>query len=142
MKKITPHLWFDNAANEAAAFYTSVFPDAKISGTTTIHDVPTPSGDSDIISFELAGQPFMAINAGPLFVFNPSISFMVNFDPSRDAQAREHLDELWSKLGEGGNALMPLQEYPFSKRYGWIADRYGLSWQLILTVRVKRLPGT
>lgn len=133
MQKITTHLWFDQEAQEAAEFYVSAFPDSKITNTTTIHDVPSPTGDSDIISFELAGQPFMAINAGPAFTFNPSISFIVNFDPSRDEHAREHLDELWSKLSEGGATLMPLQEYPFSKRFGWTEDRYGVSWQLMLT---------
>jgi len=95
--------------------------------------VPTPTGDCDIASFELSGQPFMAINAGPLFKFNPSISFFVNFDPSRDEHARENLDVLWDKLAQGGTALMPLDRYPFSERYGWIQDRYGLSWQLILS---------
>ena len=75
----------------------------------------------------------MAISAGPLFKFNPSVSFFVNFDPSRDPQAREHLDATWAKLSEGGQALMPLDAYPFSPRFGWVQDRYGVSWQLILT---------
>lgn len=131
MQKITPHLWFDKEANEAARFYTSVFPDSKITSTATLHD--TPSGDTPMVSFELWGQPFMAISAGPLFKFNPSVSFFVNFDPSRDPHAREHLDLLWDNLSQGGVALMPLQEYPFSQRYGWVQDRYGLSWQLILS---------
>ena len=131
MQKITPHLWFDQEAREAAEFYTSVFPDSKINHISTLHD--TPSGDTDIVSFELAGQAFMAISAGPLFKFNPSVSFFVNFDPSRDKNARQNLDTLWKHLSEGGTELMPLQEYPFSKHYGWIQDRYGLSWQLILT---------
>jgi len=82
MKNITPHLWFDKEAKEAAEFYTSVFPNAKVTNITTLHD--TPSGDCDLVSFELAGQPFMAISAGPLVKFNPSVSFIVNFDPSRD----------------------------------------------------------
>ncbi len=86
-----------------------------------------------MVSFELAGQKFMAISAGPYFKFNPSASFMLNFDPSRDTKAQENLDALWNKLAEGGTTLMPLQEYPFSKRYGWIQDKYGLSWQLILS---------
>jgi predicted 3-demethylubiquinone-9 3-methyltransferase (glyoxalase superfamily) len=73
------------------------------------------------------------MSAGPYFKINPSISFMVNFDPSRDADARGDLDALWAKLSEGGKELMPLQEYPFSKHYGWIQDKYGVSWQLILT---------
>jgi predicted 3-demethylubiquinone-9 3-methyltransferase (glyoxalase superfamily) len=130
-KKIVPHLWFDKEAKAAAEFYCTVFPESKITNVTTLHD--TPSGDSDSVTFELNGYPFMAISAGPLFKFNPSISFMVNFDPSRDTQAREHLDQTWEKLSQGGMALMPLQEYPFSKRYGWIQDQYGLSWQLILS---------
>ena len=131
MQHITPHLWFDTQAKEAAEFYTSVLPDSKVTHITTLHD--TPSGESDIVSFELAGQPFMAISAGPLFTFNPSVSFILNFDPSRDNQARAHLDQLWKQLSAGGTALMPLDTYPFSQRYGWIQDRYGLSWQLMLT---------
>ena len=131
MQKIITHLWFDKEAKEAAEFYTSLFPDSKITNITTLHD--TPSGDTDSVSFELAGQPFMAISAGPLFKFNPSISFIVNFDPSRDKDARKNLDSLWQSLSEGGTALMPLDEYPFSKRFGWVQDKFGLSWQLILT---------
>jgi predicted 3-demethylubiquinone-9 3-methyltransferase (glyoxalase superfamily) len=131
MQHITPYLWFDTQAKEAAEFYTSVLPESKVTHTTTLHD--TPSGESDVVSFELAGQPFMAISAGPLFTFNPSISFILNFDPSRDTHARAHLDRLWEQLSEGGTALMPLDSYPFSERYGWIQDRYGLSWQLMLT---------
>jgi len=131
MQKITPHLWFDKEAKEAVEFYTSVFPDSKITNTTTLHD--TPSGDTDLLSFELAGQSFMAISAGPLFKFNPSVSFFVNFDPSRDKHARENIDILWDNLAQGGTALMPLQQYPFSQRYGWVQDKYGLSWQLILS---------
>lgn len=131
MHKITPHLWFDKEAKEAADLYCSVFPDSKITNVTTLHD--TPSGDADIVSFELCGQPFMAISAGPLFKFNPSVSFIVNFDPSRDKSARENLDALWEKLSHGGTVLMPIDKYPFSERYGWIQDKYGLSWQLILS---------
>ncbi|WP_407351208.1 VOC family protein [Luteimonas sp. R10] len=130
-KPITPHLWFDRQAREAAGFYCSVFPDSRVESVTTLHD--TPSGDCDVVSFSLCGQPFMAISAGPLFKFTPSVSFMVNFDPSRDPQARGHLDATWAALIEGGQALMPLDAYPFSPRYGWVQDRYGLSWQLILT---------
>ncbi len=104
--KITPHLWFDNEATEAAEFYASVFPDSKITHVTTLHN--TPSGDTDIVSFELAGQSFMAISTGPLFTFNPSVSFIVNFDPLRDKSARENIDALWEKLSQGGTILMPL----------------------------------
>lgn len=75
----------------------------------------------------------MAISAGPFFKINPSVSFILNFDPSTDKQAETHLNELWNKLNEGGTALMPLRAYPFSKRYGWVQDRFGVSWQLMLT---------
>lgn len=131
MKNIVPHLWFDKEAREAAEFYVSVFPDSNITNIQTIQG--TPSGDCDILSFELYGHPFMSISAGPFFKINPSISFMVNFDPSRDADAAIRIEKIWNKLAEGGTPLMPMGEYPFSKRYGWIQDRYGVSWQLILT---------
>ncbi|WP_114750878.1 VOC family protein [Pleomorphovibrio marinus] len=132
MQKIVPHLWFDTQAKEAAEFYVSAFGgSSKISGIHTIHD--TPSGDVESVSFELSGFSFMAISAGPAFTLNPSISFFVNFDPLSDDNAGEHLDELWNKLSNGGAVLMPLQAYPFSKRYGWIKDKFGVSWQLILT---------
>jgi predicted 3-demethylubiquinone-9 3-methyltransferase (glyoxalase superfamily) len=128
---IVPHLWYDKEAKEAAEFYASIFPNSQITDVTTIHD--TPSGDSDIVSFELWRQKFMAISAGPFFKINPSISFMVNFDPSREENAKEKLNDVWKKLSEGGTELMPLDKYPFSEWYGWIQDKYGLSWQLILT---------
>jgi predicted 3-demethylubiquinone-9 3-methyltransferase (glyoxalase superfamily) len=138
MQKITPHLWFDREAREAAEFYASIFPDSRVTNITTLHN--TPSGDSDIVSFELWGQKFMAISAGPLFKFNPSASFIVNFDPllfdrssSPEKEAREKIDRVWEKLAEGGTVLMALDKYPFSERYGWLQDKYGLSWQLILT---------
>ncbi|RAP74777.1 VOC family protein [Paenibacillus montanisoli] len=128
---IVPHLWFDKEAKEAAEFYASVFPDSKITNVTTLKN--TPSGESDIVSFEVWGQKFMAISAGPYFKLNPSVSFIVNFDPSRDKDAGERINEVWNKLSDGGTALMPLDKYPFSERYGWIQDKYGVSWQLILT---------
>ncbi|MBY9078923.1 VOC family protein [Paenibacillus sp. HN-1] len=130
-QKIVPHLWYDKGAKEAAEFYASVFPDSKITNVTTLHN--TPSGDSDLVSFEIWGQKFMAISAGPYFKINPSVSFMVNFDPSRDKDAGERINEVWNKLSDGGTALMPLDKYPFSERYGWIQDKFGLTWQLILT---------
>jgi predicted 3-demethylubiquinone-9 3-methyltransferase (glyoxalase superfamily) len=132
MQKIIPHLWFDKEAKEAAQFYVNAFGgDSIVMSSSTLHD--TPSGDADMVSFQLQGFQFMAISAGPYFKFNPSISFFVNFDPSRDPQAREHLDQLWEKLYVEGKALMPVQEYPFSKRYGWLQDKYGISWQLMLS---------
>lgn len=132
MQKIVPHLWFDTQATEAAEFYASAFGgDSAVTHRAVIKD--TPSGDCDVVTFRLRGFDFMGISAGPAFTFNPSISFMLNFDPSTNPQAREDLDALWEKLSEGGEALMPLDAYPFSERYGWIKDTYGVSWQLILT---------
>lgn len=130
-KNIVPHLWFDKEAKEAAAFYTSIFPDSQIISEIVLKD--TPSGDCDLISFDLWGQRFMAISAGPYFSINPSISFMVNFDPARDKNASSQIEEVWEKLSDGGQVLMPFDAYPFSEKYGWIQDKYGLSWQLILT---------
>jgi predicted 3-demethylubiquinone-9 3-methyltransferase (glyoxalase superfamily) len=128
---IVPHLWFDKEAKEAAEFYTKAFADGKITNVRTI--TGTPSGDCDIVSFSIMGHDFMGISAGPFFTKNPSISFFVNFDPSQNEKAREEQDALWGKLIEGGKILMPLQEYPFSKYYGWVEDRFGVSWQLIFT---------
>lgn len=132
MQKIVPHLWFDTKAVEAANFYVSAFGGgSKVVFQSKIHD--TPSGDCDILTFKLWDFEMMAINAGPYFTINPSISFMLNFDPSKDKDARKNLDALWAKLSDGGEALMPLDTYPFSERYGWIKDKYGVNWQLILT---------
>lgn len=138
MQKITPFLWFDNNAEEAVHFYVSIFPGGQV-GTKThyteagfeVHHMP--AGTLLTAEFEIAGYKLTALNGGPIFRLNPSISFMLNFDPSKDPDAVQKLDALWEKLSEGGQTLMPLQEYPFSKRYGWIQDKYGMSWQLILT---------
>jgi len=123
MQKITSHLWFDREALEAAGFYISVFKDSKQNSVTKLHG--TPSGAVDIFSIDLMGQEFTLISAGPFFKFNPSISFLV---ACRD---KSDVDILWEKLSEGGSALMELGEYPFSERYGWVQDRYGLSWQIM-----------
>jgi predicted 3-demethylubiquinone-9 3-methyltransferase (glyoxalase superfamily) len=111
---IVPHLWFDKEAKEAAEFYTSIFKDSRIINVTTIHD--TPSGTVDTVSFELLGQEFMAISAGPLFTFNESISFMVK------CETQEEIDCYWEKLTADGG-----QE----GQCGWLKDRYGLSWQVV-----------
>lgn len=141
-QKIIPNVWFDGNAKEAAEYYVSIFPDSKIL-STLYYPKSAEEGLADFqldmagkeltVDFELAGMRFVAINAGPEFKPNPSISFMVNFDPSRDDAAQANLDAMWQQLIAGGKALMPLDEYPFSKRYGWVQDRYGVTWQLILT---------
>jgi predicted 3-demethylubiquinone-9 3-methyltransferase (glyoxalase superfamily) len=111
---IVPHLWYDKEAKEAAEFYTSIFADSRITNVTTISD--TPSGTVDIVSFELLGQEFMAMSAGPLFKFNESISFMVNCD------TQEEIDYYWEKLAADGG-----QE----SQCGWLKDKFGLSWQIV-----------
>lgn len=139
MQRIVPCLWFDHKAVEAVTFYTSVFPDARVSATQyypsegLLDFQQEFAGKELTVDFEIGGVRFVAINAGPEFTVNPSVSFMLNFDPSRDPQAREHLDALWAALSEGGAVMMPLGEYPFSRRYGWVQDRYGVTWQFILS---------
>ncbi|HSX25062.1 MAG TPA: VOC family protein [Candidatus Andersenbacteria bacterium] len=122
MSHITPHLWFDTQAKESAQLYISLFPDSRIKSSTTISN--TPSGDSDIVSFQLAGQDFMAISAGPYFKLNPSISLFVVFDNEED------IKKTWDTLIDGGKALMAYNTYPWAHKYGWLQDKYGLSWQL------------
>lgn len=125
MQKITPHLWFDTQAKEAAEFYVNTFGDnSNIKTTTQLHD--TPSGDVDSVSFQVLGHHFMAISAGPLFKPNPSISFSIT------GATKEAVSNLWHRLADGGTPLMELGEYPFSPWYGWIQDKYGVSWQLIV----------
>ena len=123
-QKITTHLWFDKQAKEAAIFYTSVFEDSKMKNESELHN--TPSGDVDIVTIDLLGQEFTLISAGPLFKFNQSISFLVA------CNKKEEVDDLWGKLIDGGKALMELGTYPFSEKYGWLQDKYGLSWQIML----------
>ena len=132
MQNIATHLWFDKEAKEASEFYVATFGgDSKVNLVKTLEG--TPSGPVDIVDFQVLDHHFQAISAGPLFTFNPSISFMVNFDPSQDPEAKTKIDTVWGKLAEGGKVLMELGSYPFSEYYGWIDDRYGVSWQLILT---------
>jgi predicted 3-demethylubiquinone-9 3-methyltransferase (glyoxalase superfamily) len=112
-QKITPHLWFDKEAKEAAEFYVSVFPKSKIKSLTTLHN--TPSGSTDVVTFELLGQEFMAISAGPVFKFNEAISFIVN------CETQEEIDYYWGKLSA----------VPDAEQCGWLKDKYGLSWQIV-----------
>src|SRR5579863_3966258 len=122
MQKITSHLWFEKQAREAAEFYVSLFPGSRLTNVARLSD--TPSGDCDIVAFELAGAPFMAISAGPLFQFNRSASFQIKCGTT------EEVDAIWEQLSPGGKVVVPIGAYPFSARYGWLEDRYGLSWQV------------
>jgi predicted 3-demethylubiquinone-9 3-methyltransferase (glyoxalase superfamily) len=123
MGKITTHLWFDKEAKEAAEFYVSTFGKAsKVKHIAKLDD--TPSGSVDIVTFDLLGREFQAISAGPLFKFNPSVSFHVI------CKTKEEVDAIWKSLSQSGTVLMELGAYPFSERYGWVQDKYGLSWQI------------
>lgn len=131
MLPIKPHLWFDCPAREAAEFYTMAFPDSKIEYTNRF---PVSGGECEVAEFTIANQSFFGISSGPAALkLNPSISFMVNFDPLRETNVTKQIDELWHKLVDGGKIMMPLDRYPFSEYYGWVADKYGLNWQLMLT---------
>jgi predicted 3-demethylubiquinone-9 3-methyltransferase (glyoxalase superfamily) len=131
MQKIIPHLWFDTEAKEATEFYVSVFKElgegfgeSKIQNISKIEN--TPSGDCDTVSFMIAGLDMMAISAGPYFKINPSISMFVSFD------TEEQIKAVHDKLIKGGEAMMEYNEYPWAKKYAWIKDKYGLTWQLTL----------
>ena len=139
MQKIAPCLWFDRNCEEAVNFYLTVFPNSKIDmlkrypADVQVGPMKDMAGQVLTAIFDLNGFQFQALDGGPLFKINPSVSFFVNFDPSRMPNAAADLDAMWAKLSDGGTALMPLQAYPFSKRYGWVQDRFGVSWQLMLT---------
>lgn len=127
MQKIVPCLWFDNNAQEAVTFYTSLFKDSKIVDIIPFGDAgPGKKGDSMAITFELQGQSFSALNGGPNFKFTPAISLFVGCDTEKEQE------RLWKNLSEGGTVLMEMGKYPFSERYGWVQDRFGLSWQINL----------
>src|SRR5689334_16893740 len=130
MQRITPHLWFDKEAGEAASFYMSLFDHSRIKNKSVLHD--TPSGSVELVAAEIAGQDFRMISAGPFFKFTPAISFLVACDSA------EEVDALWRQLSPGGSVRMELGAYPFSPRYGWLQDRYGLSWQLMFAQRPAR----
>ncbi|MGK5637703.1 VOC family protein [Streptomyces sp. URMC 126] len=116
MQKITPFLWFDDQAEEAAGHYTSVFEDSRIVHVQRYGEAgPGEPGSVMTVTFELAGQQFIALNGGPRFTFNEAVSLYV------DCASQEEVDDLWARLGEGG------EEGPC----GWLKDRYGLSWQII-----------
>jgi predicted 3-demethylubiquinone-9 3-methyltransferase (glyoxalase superfamily) len=137
-QKIVPFLWFANEAEDAVNFYISCFRNSK-TGTVTRYDEASAKASGQqkdsvlTMSFQLNGQEFIALNGGPVFKFTPAISFFVN------CETENEVDELWKKFSEGGQILMELSEYPFSKKFGWIQDKYGLSWQLNLTGSVQKI---
>ena len=127
MQKITAFLWFDDNAEEAVNFYVSIFGNSKAGSVTRYGEAgPGLKGTVLTVQFELEGQEFTALNGGPHFKFTPAVSFYVACETTQE------VDKLWEKLSEGGTVLMPLDKYPFSEKFGWVADKFGLSWQLNL----------
>ncbi|MES2503708.1 MAG: VOC family protein [Myxococcota bacterium] len=116
INKITPHLWFDKEARQAAELYTSVFPGSRIVNATTLSG--TPSGEVEIIDVELFGQHFTLMSAGPFFKFNESISFVVT------CETQQEIDTYWEKLSA----------VPESEQCGWLKDKFGVSWQIVPTI--------
>ncbi len=120
MQKITPFLWFDHQAEEAAKFYVSIFRKSKIVSVNRYGDAGArasgrPKGSVMTVAFELEGQPFVALNGGPAFTFSPAVSFVVN------CRTQQEIDDLWEKLSENGEKM----------DCGWLKDRYGVSWQIV-----------
>jgi predicted 3-demethylubiquinone-9 3-methyltransferase (glyoxalase superfamily) len=116
VQKISPFLWFDNQAEEAVNFYVSLFKNSKINNIKRYGDAgPGPKGSVMIVTFQLEGQDFIALNGGPTFKFTPALSLYV------DCETQEEVDQLWDKLSEGGR----------KDRCGWLQDKYGLSWQIV-----------
>ena len=119
LQKITPFLWFDHQAEEAARFYTSVFENSRIEAVTRYDDAgPGPKGSVMTVAFELDGQKFVALNGGPAFKFTEAVSFVVN------CENQQEVDEMWEKLSSGGKEI----------ECGWLKDKYGLAWQIVPTV--------
>lgn len=118
IQKITPFLWFDHQAEQAAEFYTSVFPDSRIVKVARYGEAgPGPAGSAMTVEFQLQGQTFVALNGGPHFKFTEAISFVVN------CESQEEVDMYWEKLSAGGS----------ESRCGWLKDQFGLSWQIVPT---------
>ncbi|HBJ99877.1 MAG TPA: hypothetical protein DDZ62_07830 [Delftia acidovorans] len=120
--RIQPCLWFDNQGEQAARFYTEVFPDSRITAIARYgeagHDIHgRPAGSVMTVQFELDGQPFLALNGGPMFRFNEAVSLMVSCD------TQDEIDHYWGALSEGG--------VPAARQCGWLKDRHGLSWQIV-----------
>jgi predicted 3-demethylubiquinone-9 3-methyltransferase (glyoxalase superfamily) len=124
MQKITPCLWFNDQAEEAARFYTSIFKNSTIGEITHYGEgSPRPKGSVLTVRFQLDGQEFLALNGGPQFKFTEAVSFIVH------CETQEELDRMWEKLSEGGEEV----------QCGWLKDQYGLSWQIVPTVLPKML---
>jgi len=122
-QKITPCLWFEKDAQELCKFYTTMFKDSEVKNIRTLKN--TPSGNVEVAAVRLVDLEFTLLVAGPFFKFTPAVSFLVA------CATKEEVEALWAELATGGRPLMELGEYPFSERYGWMEDKYGLSWQVM-----------
>lgn len=128
MQKITPFLWFDGDAEEALSTWVPLFENAEILNRASVEDGRPGGGESLMMgTIRLAGLEIMLLNGGPDHAITPAVSFMVSCESS------DQVDRLWEALSPGGEVLMPLDTYPFSERYGWLQDRFGVSWQLMHT---------
>ena len=124
MQTITPFLWFDSQAEQAADFYVSVFPDSEILTVARYGEAgPGPAGSAMVVAFKLRGIEFSALNGGPIYQFTPAISFVV------DCVTQDEVDHYWDRLGEGGD--------PAAQQCGWLKDKYGLSWQIVPSILPK-----
>ena len=138
MQRITPCLWFDENAEEAVDFYSTLFKNSKKLTVSQYGEAGAavsgrPKGSTMTVAFQLAGQEFLALNGGPIFKFTPAISLFVA------CESEKEVDALYEQLSKSGQVLMPLDEYPFSKKFAWVQDRFGLSWQLILAPRSQKI---
>ena len=128
MHKITPCLWFNDNAEEAVKFYTSILKNSKKGKASRYGEgAPMPKGTVLTVTFQIEGQEFLALNGGPYFKFTPAISLFVQCKTEHD------IDDLFKKLSSGGEILMPLDKYPFSEKYAFVKDKFGVAWQLMLT---------
>lgn len=121
--KIMTHLWFDNEAGAAGEFYLKVFKNSRLLSRRTIPG--TPSGDVDSLTLEVENLNLMLLSAGPYFKINPSISFMIS------CKSKEEVKYYWDSFIDGGEVMMPLDKYDFSEYYGWVQDKFGVSWQIM-----------
>lgn len=137
-QRITPFLWFDTQAEEAVKFYVSIFKNSRIKAVTHYGEAGARAsgrakGTVMTVAFQLEGQEFAALNGGPIFKFTPAISFFVS------CKTEKEIDQLFKKLSDGGGILMPLDRYPFSEKFGWVNDKFGVSWQLILASATQKI---
>ncbi len=138
MNKIVPYLWFDTQAEEVVKFYVSIFKNSRLTDISRFDKEAArasgqPEGSVMVVEFELEGQQFAALNGGPEFKFTPAVSFFVSNNSAAE------IDRMWARLMDGGRAVMELGAYSFGEKYGWLVDKYGVSWQFYLEERKQKI---